>query len=236
MNIEDVMSRLKELGTEQTKKTLRKYGATDPFYGVKIGDLKKYLVKEVKKDQNLALALFDTGNSDAQYLAGLSIQPKLVTKEQLQHWGEKSHWSAISEAIVASVAAESPFALELAREWLTSTDELIENTGWCCYGKYISIAPNDQIDYKEVANLLKSVKETIHHSPKGVRYCMNQFVIYVGVHYSPLLAEAQKVAEEIGEITGSFGDVSCNVPLASKAIQKTLDSGRNGLKKKRAVC
>ncbi|ALS01028.1 DNA alkylation repair protein [Enterococcus silesiacus] len=236
MNIEQVMSRLEELGTEQTKKTLRKYGATEPFYGVKIGDLKKYLVKEVKKDQNLALALFDTGNSDAQYLAGLSIRPKQLTKEQLQDWAKKSHWSAISEAIVASVAAESPFAVELAQEWLKSTDELIEDTGWCCYGKYISIAPNDQIDYEEVANLLNIVKETIHHSPKSVRYCMNQFVIYVGAHYLPLLDEAQKTAEAIGVVTGSFGDISCNIPLASDAIHKSLDSGRNGLKKKRAVC
>lgn len=236
MNLEQVMKRLEELGSEQTKKTLLRHGATEPFFGVKIGDLKKYLVKDVKKDQELALALFETGNSDAQYLAGLSINPKKMTKEQLQYWAEKSHWAAISESIVAGVAAESQYAVELAREWLQSDDEKIEDTGWCCYGKYITIAPDDQIDLVEVASLLETVKTKIHQSKNDVRYSMNKFIIYVGSHCEPLVSEAQQVASEVGAVKVNMGDTSCVVPLASDMILKSMDSGRNGKKKKRVIC
>jgi hypothetical protein len=40
-----------------------KHGAPEPIFGVKFGDLKR-----VKKDHQLALGLYSTGNSDAMYL------------------------------------------------------------------------------------------------------------------------------------------------------------------------
>src|SRR5947209_7953223 len=47
-----------------------KHGAREPFFGVKIEDLKK-IQKRIKKDYQLALDLYATGISDAMYLAGL---------------------------------------------------------------------------------------------------------------------------------------------------------------------
>ena len=118
MNVEEILERLSELGTEQTKKIFMNHGASGNLFGVKVGDLKK-LVKYVKKDQELTLALYETGNSDAMYLAGLSVNPKLMKKETLQKWVKKADWYMLAEYTVAGVAAESPYALELAREWMS---------------------------------------------------------------------------------------------------------------------
>jgi 3-methyladenine DNA glycosylase AlkD len=74
MTAEEVVAELKALGNEQTKKTLLKHGATEPFFGVKVEDLKKVL-KTVKGNHPLALELYDTGISDAMYLAGLLADP-----------------------------------------------------------------------------------------------------------------------------------------------------------------
>jgi hypothetical protein len=43
------------------------------------------------------LALYDTGNHDAMYLAGLSVDPKLITKETLQDWVKKAYWYMLAE-------------------------------------------------------------------------------------------------------------------------------------------
>ena len=91
LTVEEVMSSLEQMGSEQTKKVLTKHGAREPFYGVKVGDLKK-IQKKVKKDYTLSKALFDTGNSDAMYLAGLIADEKLMTKSDLQSWAEKAYW------------------------------------------------------------------------------------------------------------------------------------------------
>ena len=41
MKLIEVMNKLKSLGNENTKKVLMRHGAKEPFYGVKVGDLKK---------------------------------------------------------------------------------------------------------------------------------------------------------------------------------------------------
>ncbi|WP_338151782.1 hypothetical protein [Listeria cornellensis] len=48
MNTNEVMQQLESLGSEQTRKTLCKHGANEPIFGVKIGDMKQFLVKKNK--------------------------------------------------------------------------------------------------------------------------------------------------------------------------------------------
>ena len=74
MTAQQVLAELQKLGSEQTKKTLLRHGAKEPLFGVKIGDTKP-LQKKLRGDTDLALALFDTGNYDAMYLAGLVCDP-----------------------------------------------------------------------------------------------------------------------------------------------------------------
>ena len=42
MTAQDVLAELEKYGDERTKKTLMTHGAKEPFFGVKVGDLKKY--------------------------------------------------------------------------------------------------------------------------------------------------------------------------------------------------
>lgn len=235
MLLEEIMQTLEQLGTEQTKKTFMNHGAKEPFFGVRVGDLKK-LVKHVKKDQELALALYNTGNSDAMYLAGLSINPKLVEKETLQQWVRASYWYMLSEYTVAGVAAESRYALELAREWIQSPEEMIAVAGWNTYGNYISITPDDQLDIEEIRGFLTQVKETVHEERNRVRYVMNGFVIGVGAYVKELHDEAIEVARHIGKVHVDVGNTSCKVPLATDYIQKIDDKGKTGQKKKTCIC
>ena len=108
MTVKQVLQELSKLGNDSTKKTLMKHGAREPFYGVKIGDLKK-IQREIKKDCRLSLDLFRTGNSDAMYLAGLIADENKMTKEDLQEWVEMAYWYLLSEYTVPSVAAESRY-------------------------------------------------------------------------------------------------------------------------------
>ncbi len=234
MTLTEIMQELEALGTEQTKKTLMRHGATDLF-GVKIGDLKK-LVKYVKKDQQLALNLYATGNSDAMYLAGLAVAPKKMTKEQLQTWVEAATWYSTAECVVASIAAESNYAMELAREWIQSESENIAGAGWSTYTNYLSVTPDDEIDFVEIAKLLSLVGETIHTERNRVRYTMNGFVIGVGTFTIPLHGDARAVAEKIGVVKVDVGNTSCKVPFAPSYLDKVEAMGRIGYKKKTCIC
>jgi len=86
----EVMAELKKSGSDQTRKVLMRHGAKDPFYGVKVTDLKK-IVNKVKKNHELSLELYDTGNSDAMYLAGLIADENKISKNDLQKWVQNAY-------------------------------------------------------------------------------------------------------------------------------------------------
>ncbi|MGY3748182.1 DNA alkylation repair protein [Vagococcus salmoninarum] len=236
MELTEVMAELERLGTAQTRKTFMTHGAPSQLFGVKIGDLKKYLVKKVKGQQDLCLALFATGNTDAQYLAGLGINPAAMTKVQLELWLKQSNWSAINEAIVAGVTAESPFALELGEKWLRSSDPIVANTGWATYGKWLALAPAEDISLTEVSQLLALVKEEIHTAPNALRYNMNQFIIYVGSYCPELTTLALETAKEIGDIEITLATKGCHLPDPITKIQKVITNNKVGVKRKRVIC
>ena len=85
--IEPVPSKCREAakGTESVKRFLMKHGAKEPFFGVKIGDIKS-VHKKLKGQQALAMQLYATGNGDAQYLAGMITAGAQMTRAQLQPW------------------------------------------------------------------------------------------------------------------------------------------------------
>ena len=85
MTAKEIVEELGTLGSESVKKVLRDHGVKEPFFGVKIGDMKP-IQKRIKKDYQLALDLYETGNYDAMYLAGLVADDARMTKKDLNRW------------------------------------------------------------------------------------------------------------------------------------------------------
>jgi len=196
----------------------------------------KKLVKDVKKNQELAKALYDTGNTDAMYLAGLTVNPKTVTKDILEQWVKQAYWYSLAEYTVANIAAESPYALELAREWMTSPSEMIATCGWSTYANHVMITPDEELDMEEIRKLLQLIGETIHTEQNRVRYTMNSFVISIGASVRELHDEAMRVAERIGPVRVDMGQTACKVPLAAEYMNKIAERGNLGMKKKTCIC
>ena len=235
MTVQEVMNQLQEFGNEQTKKTLMRHGAREPFYGVKVQDLKK-IQKKIKKNHELALELFNTGNSDAMYLAGLISEPQKMTKVQLQDWAEKAYWYYISEYTIAWIAAESKFGWELALEWIQSDKENIDSSGWATLSSILAIKKDEEIDLNKIEELLHFVSKNIHRAQNRVKYTMNNFVISAGSHIESLNKKSKEVAKHIGKVNVEMGGTACKVPMALDYIKKIEDKNKVGIKRKTAFC
>ncbi len=235
MSRDEVLAFLEEHGSETAKNTLVKHGAREPFFGTRIGDMKP-LARKISRDHELALALYETGNSDAMYFAGLIADETKVTKEQLQHWVEQAYWYMLSECTVAWLAAESPYGLELAREWMSSGDEMIACAGWSTFSSLLAIRDNDEFDVSELEQLLDTVEQTIHEERNRVRYVMNQFVISVGAAVPELTERCKEIGERIGKVRVDMGDTACKVPPIRPYIEKIESRGEIGKKRKEARC
>ncbi len=97
MDLEQIMRELKKMGTPSVKKIFVNHGAKEPLFGVKVGDLKK-IQKKIKKNNELSLKLYKTGNADAMYLAGLVADEKQIQKKDLQFWANNATSPMITNA------------------------------------------------------------------------------------------------------------------------------------------
>lgn len=235
MTAQEILEELRSLGSETIKKTLMKHGAREPFFGVKVGHLKA-IQKRVKKDYQLALDLFETGNTDAMYLAGLIADDARMTRENLQDWAERAYWYMLSEFTVPWVASESPHGLEMARKWIEYPKESIAMTGWATLSCLVTIKPDTELDQVMLKKYLSRVEKEIHSAPNLVRRAMNHFVINLGSFVAPLHELAMNAAERIGMVEVDMGETSCKVPLAADYLRKMKEKGRIGKKRKSAKC
>jgi len=235
MTKEQVMKELEKKGSESIRKIFQNHGNSGPMYGVKVGDL-KIIQKKVKKDHQLAMDLYSTGNYDAMYLAGLIADESKMSKKDIQHWAEKSTSKGISEYTVAWVAAESDYGWELGMKWIDSPQENIASAGWNTLSGVIAMKPDNELDMATINKLLQRIVKEIHAAPNRVRYTMNGFVIGVGGYIKELTKDAIEIAKKIGDVYVDMEGTACKVPSAADYIKKMEAKGYIGKKKKTVKC
>ena len=179
MTLAEVMTQLEAFSNPSTKKVLMRHGAKEPFFGVKVADLKK-IIKKIKKDHDLALALYDTGNSDAMYLAALISDESKMSKAEIQKWAEEAYWYYLSEYSIAWVAAESPYAEELANEWIASDYLNLITSGWATWSNILILRPDEEIDLARIRALMKLAEQDIHVGENRINYVKNGFILAAG--------------------------------------------------------
>lgn len=231
-----VLAELEALGSASYKRVMHKHGVPEPFYGVKISDLKKIQKRVGGTAHELALELWASGNYDAMYLAGLLADDARMTKADLGRWLREANCGALAEVSVAWVSAGSPHGYALAKKWIDSPKERVKAAGWATLRSLVSIKPDSELDLPELKQLLGRVAREIHGAPNSVRYVMNSYVIAVGSFVKGLTSEALGVAREIGTVEVDMGDTSCKVPSARESIEKVRQQGSLGKKRKSAKC
>lgn len=233
--VKTVMQELKKKGSEQTRKIFRRHGATGEMFGVKVADL-KVIAKTIKGEQDLAFELYDTGNYDAMYLAGMVADGTQMNKKQLDAWAKAAEWQMISEYTVPWVASESKHGRDLALKWIKSKNEPIAAAGWNTYSGIITTTPDEELDQAEIKTLLEQIASGINAAHGRVRYTMNGFVIAVGAYVSPLSKQAKALAKKLGKVEVDMGGTACKVPVALDYIEKIEKAGRAGKKRKTIRC
>ncbi|MES3007693.1 MAG: DNA alkylation repair protein [Pseudomonadota bacterium] len=237
MNAEQVLRQLEPLGTAGYRKTLSNHGIPQPLFGVKIADMKR-LLKEwrIKKDYQLALDLYDTGNYDARYLAGLIADERHMSRDELRKWADTANCSALRQCAVAWVSAESAHGHALALQWIDSGQAALASTGWATLGGLVALRPDSELNTVELRGLLLRVQQQIHEQPDDVRYTMNNFVIAVGSYVAELTDLAIETGAQIGRVSVDMGDTACQMPFAPDYIRKVQARGSIGKKRKTVRC
>ncbi|KPN96353.1 DNA alkylation repair protein [Lysinibacillus sp. ZYM-1] len=235
MNAELVMQELEALGKERTKKMYMSNGAHEPLFGVATGAMKP-IAKKIKIDQALAEELYATGNYDAMYFAGIIADPKAMTVTDFDRWIDSAYFYMLSDYVVAVTLAEAPIAQEVADAWIASGEELKMSAGWSCYCWLLGNRKDSEFSESKLANMLEVVKNTIHAAPERTKSAMNNFLYTVAISYVPLHEKAVEIAQTVGPVEMKRDNKKSTTLNAAENIQKEIDRGKLGFKRKYVRC
>jgi 3-methyladenine DNA glycosylase AlkD len=235
MDFEMVMGELEALGSERIKKTYISNGANEPLFGVATGKMKP-IAKKIKINQSLAEQLYATGNYDAMYFAGIIANPMTMTESDFERWIDSAYFYMLSDFVVAVTLAETKFAQVVADKWIASGEELRMSAGWSCYCWLLGNRPDSEFSASKIASMLNQVENTIHDSPDRTKSAMNNFICTVAISYLPLHNKAVETAKAVGPVEIRRDKKKSSVLFASENIQKDIDRGRLGFKRKYVRC
>ncbi|MFJ5767241.1 DNA alkylation repair protein [Lysinibacillus sp. NPDC093210] len=235
MNFEIVMQELEALGKERTKKIYMSNGAHEPLFGVATGAMKP-IAKKIKINQPLAEELYASGNYDAMYFAGIIADPKAMTESDFDRWMDTAYFYMLSDYVVAVTLAEADIAQQVADKWIASGEELRMSAGWSCYCWLLGNRKDVEFSEDKIASMLEIVKDTIHDSPERTKSAMNNFLNTVGVSYIPLHDMALATAKTVGPVELKKDNKKSSFLHAYESIQKEMDKGRIGFKRKYVRC
>ncbi|WHY74252.1 DNA alkylation repair protein [Fictibacillus enclensis] len=235
MDFETVMQELEVLGKERTKKIYLSNGAHEPLFGVATGAMKP-LAKIIKINQRLAEELYATGNYDAMYFAGIIANPNGMTEADYNRWLDEAYFYMLSDYVVAVTLSESEIAQDVADQWIASDEELKMSAGWSCYCWLLGNRKDHEFSESKISNMLDILKGSIHASPERTKSAMNNFLNTVGVSFLPLHEKAVETAKEVGIVEVKRDKKKSSFLNAYESIQKQMERGKLGFKRKYVRC
>ena len=89
---------------------------------------------------------------------------------------------------------------------------------------------------KKVCFLWFSINEAVSLAKRISRFSPLGPLLAAASYVPALTKKATKIAEKIGKVHVEMGGTACKVPLTTEYIQKIIDAGRIGKKRKMARC
>ena len=209
MNVEEILEQLQALGNEKTRAHNIRYGAGDNQFGVKHGDI-RVVAKKIKANHELAMALWETGNADAQLLATLLIKPKDLSAKEMDRMVRTVAFSHVADWLSSYVVKLHPDKETLRQEWMTSDDRWAARAGWNLTAARVVRSPEGL----DLPALLDRIESEMGSADPVVQWTMNSTLAEIGIHFPELRKRAVAIGEKLGIYRNYPVSKGCISPFA----------------------
>ena len=220
MTLKEVLAQLKALSDEDVRKRHKKDGASN-YFGVKMGDIRKVAAK-IKVDHKLALALWKTGNVDAQLLALLIVKPKELSRDELDAMARSAGIMQVAEWFASYVLKEHPDREELRQAWMKDEDPWAARAGWGLTAGRVARSP----DGLDIPGLLDRIEREMAKADPAQQWTMNVCLANIGIHHEKLRKRALAIGEKLGVYRDYPVSKGCTSPFAPVWINEMVKRGK----------
>jgi 3-methyladenine DNA glycosylase AlkD len=214
VTLADALRQLEALGSAGVRAQNAKGGpwggaAGDNQFGVSRGDVRK-LASKIKTDHDLALALWKTGNVDAQFLATLVIDVDLLSAAELERLVKSVTFAWVAEWLYSYVVKEHADKETLRQKWMTSGDRWAARAGWQLTAGRVAKGP----DGLDLGALLDRIENELGAAAPEVQWTMNMCLAEIGIHFPKHRKRATAIGEKLGVYRDYPVSKGCTSPFA----------------------
>jgi 3-methyladenine DNA glycosylase AlkD len=128
--LDEALAALRARARPEQLDAMARFGLTgDARLGLAVPTLRA-LARAVKRDHDLALALWDTGIPDAQLLAGMVAEPAQLTVAQMDHWVAGMRAWDVCDQACTNAFVRSPLAWDQIPRWAAREAEFEKRAGF----------------------------------------------------------------------------------------------------------
>jgi 3-methyladenine DNA glycosylase AlkD len=190
-----IMDELAGMASEDNRAGMARYGIrTDDAFGVPVPELRR-IAKGHRRDHDLALALWETGNHEARILASMVDDPAQVTEEQMESWaGDFDSWD-VCDQVTSNLFDKTPFAYDKVAEWSGREDEWVKRAA---FATAAALAVQDKAAADErFVPFLALIRREAGDDRNFVKKAVNWALRNIGKRSAALHASAIATAEAI---------------------------------------
>jgi 3-methyladenine DNA glycosylase AlkD len=209
MTLKETLAQLKSLGDESVVKRNKKNGAGKNQFGVQLGDIRK-LAAKIKTDDQLATALWDTGNIDARLLAILLFKPKKLSRDDMDRMVRSANFVQVAEWLTSYIVKNHPDKESLRQLWMEDDDVWAGRAGWALTSERIGKKP----DGLDLPALLDRIESEMGSAAPEVQWTMNYCLAGIGIHFPKLRKRALAIGEKLGVYRDYPVSKGCTSPFA----------------------
>lgn len=129
-SMDQVLDKLKARARPEDLTGMAEYGmATQKRLGVRVPEMRK-IARQVGKEHQLALALWQTGIAEARIVASMVDRPEEVSEEQMEAWVlDLDSWD-VCDQLCMNLLDKTPLAWRKAREWSQREEEYVKRAAY----------------------------------------------------------------------------------------------------------
>jgi len=208
-----VLTLLKENQNERGIAHWKKKPRQLKSYGIGLTQLRK-LAKQIGRDHKLAQQLWKSNIYDAKVVGLLVDDPKQLSREQAEELVENLQDGMLAHVFASCNAtlAKTPYAFELARDWIESKDAMRRHCGYSLLYELSKKNPKG-MDEAYLLGCINHIRNEIADEENWVQGAMGGALIGIGKRSKKLNKAAIDVAKSIDPIYSSCGDEESCAPL-----------------------
>jgi len=198
MHYEEIISKLKSLSNPEAVKGMARYGINPKNnLGISIYKLRP-IAKEIGKDHELALKLWDSGIHDARLLACFIEDPTKVTGEQMDSWAKDFDSWDVCDQTCTSLFDLTPLAWIKVVEWAEHDEEFVKRGA---FSLIAGLAVHDKkSNDKKFERFFPLIKKHSIDDRNYVKKAVNWALRNIGKRNLDLNKQIIKLSEEILKI------------------------------------